>query len=302
MKPFSKSVWITPAACGAVAPTRTVQARTSFSPGGEVGLQVEQRRSRRGSRGSGRAPRGRGRRGTRRVRRPPARRSRPRSCADRHHHRALLRGGERFSTASRCGLFLEAVLGDVGDVHRRLGGEQVELAQRPAFSSSERPERARREPFVQVRDQFLQQAFWRIAASLSPPLAARLRRAAAGARPLSRSASASSVSMTSMSRHGSTLPRRGSRCRRRSSAPRARWRRSRGCWRGTGCPGPRPSRRRPPGPRCPRTPSWSARCFCGFTISAMRSSRGSGTGTMPVFGSMVQNGKFSAAMPAASAR
>ncbi len=37
---------------------------------------------------------------------------------------------------------------------------------------------------------------------------------------------------------------------------------------------------------------------CGFTISAMRSWRGSGTGTMPVFGSMVQNGKFEAAMPA----
>jgi hypothetical protein len=32
MKPFSKSVWITPAACGAVAPLRTVHARTSFSP------------------------------------------------------------------------------------------------------------------------------------------------------------------------------------------------------------------------------------------------------------------------------
>ncbi len=27
MKPRSKSVWITPAACGAVAPTETVQAR-----------------------------------------------------------------------------------------------------------------------------------------------------------------------------------------------------------------------------------------------------------------------------------
>ena len=32
MNPFSKSVWITPAACGAVLPSLTVQARTSFSP------------------------------------------------------------------------------------------------------------------------------------------------------------------------------------------------------------------------------------------------------------------------------
>jgi hypothetical protein len=32
MKPRSKSVWITPAACGAVSPTWIVQARTSFTP------------------------------------------------------------------------------------------------------------------------------------------------------------------------------------------------------------------------------------------------------------------------------
>jgi hypothetical protein len=31
-KAFSKSVWITPAACGAVSPTWMVQARTSFTP------------------------------------------------------------------------------------------------------------------------------------------------------------------------------------------------------------------------------------------------------------------------------
>src|SRR5690606_13865832 len=32
MNPFSKSVWMTPAACGAVAPIFTVQERTSFVP------------------------------------------------------------------------------------------------------------------------------------------------------------------------------------------------------------------------------------------------------------------------------
>lgn len=31
-KAFSKSVWILPAACGAVAPTGMVHARTSFTP------------------------------------------------------------------------------------------------------------------------------------------------------------------------------------------------------------------------------------------------------------------------------
>src|SRR5690554_4592507 len=35
----------------------------------------------------------------------------------------------------------------------------------------------------------------------------------------------------------------------------------------------------------------------GLTISARGPKRGSGTGTMPVFGSMVQKGKFSAAIP-----
>ncbi len=32
MKPFSKSVWMTPAACGALEPPVTVQARASFGP------------------------------------------------------------------------------------------------------------------------------------------------------------------------------------------------------------------------------------------------------------------------------
>ena len=36
----------------------------------------------------------------------------------------------------------------------------------------------------------------------------------------------------------------------------------------------------------------------GLTILASAFRRGSGTGTIPVFGSLVQKGKFSAAMPA----
>lgn len=35
----------------------------------------------------------------------------------------------------------------------------------------------------------------------------------------------------------------------------------------------------------------------GLTISASAARRASGIGTIPLFGSMVQNGKFSAAMP-----
>ena len=38
--------------------------------------------------------------------------------------------------------------------------------------------------------------------------------------------------------------------------------------------------------------------FCGLTISASWFRRGSGTGTTPTFGSIVQNGKLAAAMPA----
>ncbi len=38
--------------------------------------------------------------------------------------------------------------------------------------------------------------------------------------------------------------------------------------------------------------------FCGLTIAASAARRGSGTGTTPTFGSIVQNGKFAAAMPA----
>jgi hypothetical protein len=38
--------------------------------------------------------------------------------------------------------------------------------------------------------------------------------------------------------------------------------------------------------------------FCGWTIAASAARRGSGTGTTPTFGSIVQNGKLAAAMPA----
>ncbi len=37
---------------------------------------------------------------------------------------------------------------------------------------------------------------------------------------------------------------------------------------------------------------------CGFTISANAFKRASGTGTTPVFGSMVQKGKLAASIPA----
>jgi hypothetical protein len=42
MKPFSKSEWISPAAFGALAPLCTVHARASLGPDGEEGEQVEQ--------------------------------------------------------------------------------------------------------------------------------------------------------------------------------------------------------------------------------------------------------------------
>ena len=38
--------------------------------------------------------------------------------------------------------------------------------------------------------------------------------------------------------------------------------------------------------------------FCGLTMADSALRRGSGTGTTPTFGSIVQNGKFAAAIPA----
>ena len=42
MKPRSKSLWISPAACGALAPSGKVQARASLGPAGEEGLEAQQ--------------------------------------------------------------------------------------------------------------------------------------------------------------------------------------------------------------------------------------------------------------------
>ena len=47
-----------------------------------------------------------------------------------------------------------------------------------------------------------------------------------------------------------------------------------------------------------QTPWLLANTRSGFTMSANLSKRGSGTGTTPVFGSIVQNGKFAASIPA----
>ena len=42
MKPRSKSEWMTPAAPGALVPRLMVQARTSWTPRGEVGDEAEE--------------------------------------------------------------------------------------------------------------------------------------------------------------------------------------------------------------------------------------------------------------------
>ena len=113
----------------------------------------------------------------------------------------------------------------------------------------------------------------------------------AGARPGSRSAKISSVSIVSMSASGSTRPSGWMTCRRCGSGPRAGSRRSRGCWRGTGCRAPRPCARPPPGRRC------RARGSCRRRGSRHRSARASSlealvahAATTATFGSIVVKG------------
>jgi len=56
MKPFSKSVWMTPAACGARGAARDGPGARFLRAGGEIGDEIEQSVSQRGSAGRGRAP------------------------------------------------------------------------------------------------------------------------------------------------------------------------------------------------------------------------------------------------------
>ena len=114
----------------------------------------------------------------------------------------------------------------------------------------------------------------------------------------SRSASASSVSIVSMSEIGSILPATCTMSvfsKQRTTCAMAST--SRMCARNL-LPSPSPFDAPATRPAMSTNSIEVGMIFCGLTISASDCSRGSGTGTTPMFGSIVQNGKFAAAMPA----
>src|SRR5690606_15851349 len=129
------------------------------------------------------------------------------------------------------------------------------------------------------------------------PLAARSARWRAFSTE-SRSASASSVSMVSMSEIGSTRPATWttSLCsKQRTTCAIASTSRM---WARNLLPSPSPLEAPATRPAMSTNSITVGRTFCGFTIRASWPRRGSGTGTTPTLGPMVQKGKLAAAMPA----
>ncbi len=199
-------------------------------------------------------------------------------------------------TTSRCGLFSKPSSATLAMYITGLLVSRWKLRTRrfsssPRFFSSERAGL----PSVKWGMSFSSRAFW-ARASLSPPLALRATFCSCFSQ-LSRSAKISSRSMISMSRLGSTLL--DTWITLSSSKQRTTWAMasvSRMLARNLL---PRPSPLEAPATR----PAMSTNSMVvgstrsGLTISARAFRRASGIGTMPLFGSMVQNGKFSAAIP-----
>ena len=239
MKPFSKSVWITPAACGAVAPPAHRPGAHFLHAGGEVGLQAQQLVA-----GADHAVQARlgqaeiveeiGRVGFVELRH---------LCLDRrahrHHHRRLRpwRACARHPDAdcSRSRLPSRWRRTCTGFSVSRCSSCTAPSLPRPA------PTRAHRLAVVQRGLQLRQHRLARVA-SLSPPLAERLatvQRLFHAVQVGERQFGVDDVDVGQRV----DLARRRARCRRpRSSARRARSRRSRGCARGTCCPGLHPGR------------------------------------------------------------
>src|SRR5690242_9921446 len=164
-----------------------------------------------------------------------------------------------------------------------------------AFSSSSRPRLRADLPSLSPAASFCSTGFF-ANASLSFALAARSARFSALSTD-SRSASASSDLMVSMSAIGSTLPATWITSPSKQRTTWAIASTSRMCARNLL---PRPSPFDAPATRPAMSTNSTAvgTTFCGLTIAASAFSRGSGTGTTPTFGSIVQNGKLAAAMPA----
>ena len=116
---------MTPAASGAVAPLRIVQARASFGPGRQVGLQAERLEADPGELGEARTPPGRPTAAAPAPRRRAAPPARTRSWRRGTRPRPAPRARE---LGPQVGVG-QLVRVEVEDVQERLGREQVQLAQ-----------------------------------------------------------------------------------------------------------------------------------------------------------------------------
>src|SRR5579875_3621327 len=293
MKPFSKSVWITPAACGAVAPRLTVHARTAFGPAVKEVCRPSSEYAARITRfrpGSSRP-----------MSRRNASRSASSSCTSSSSiaaHTGTTSApslAARARTASRCGLFANPSSRTLATY---ISGFSVNRnrARICDFSSSLRPSERAALPSSSAARSFSSSGRLAIA-SLSLALAARSAFASALST-ASRSANASSVSMVSMSATGSTLPvtctMSGCSKQRTTCAIASTSRMCARNWLPSPSPFDAPATR----PAMSTNSTDAGMIFCGCTMSASCCRRGSGTGTTPTLGSIVQNGKFAAAMPA----
>ena len=233
MNPRSKSVWITPAACGAVSPAVDRPRAGLLRPRRQVGLQAQGGEARAGERVQARlvlADRLQQLGGRLLVQLQQL-------GLDLRVEEHGLRGRDQLGELLALRLVGEHALVGVEDVEERLRGEQRQLAQR-------RPVDARREQRAAlVEDSRPPPAPPRTRAAgpcaCAPPSpgAGRPSPASGGRRGSARSRSLDVLGRVDRGR------RRARRRGRRTRARPGRSRRPRGCWRGTCCPAPHPRTR-----------------------------------------------------------
>ena len=201
----------------------------------------------------------------------------------------------RARTASRCGLFSNPSSSTLATYMTGLRVNR-NRSRTSAFSSSSSPSARPGLPSFRPACSFCSTGL-RAMASFSPALAERSARLSAFST-LSRSASASSVSMVSMSEIGSIRLltwMTSSFSKQRTTWVMASTSRM---WARNLLPRPSPLAAPATRPAMSTNSTAVGMTFCGLMISASWLRRGSGTGTTPTLGSMVQNGKLAAAMPA----
>jgi hypothetical protein len=154
MKPFSKSVWISPAACGASAPMWVVRAHF-LDARGEERQQAEQVVRRTDHAVESRFVQPEFFQEREAVAFVELRDLRFDRRAHRHDVRAF--GRRTFVHCVQVRIVLEAALGHVGHVHQRLDRDQVVLAQQGTLGDRVERQRARRLARVEVILHALQQ-------------------------------------------------------------------------------------------------------------------------------------------------